>query len=316
MERGDQVEVLFAGFVVQEDFSLEEILEERDRKIFFERNMRNSRFKSRERPSRVAVGKASQPFEGIFVHRHPCRQSSRWICQCPLHQKNQVFFGERRQDDDTEAREQRAVQLEGGILGRGAHEHDVPRLDEREKRVLLRPVEAMDLVHEEQRASAPALGAGRFLHHVPDLLDAGDDGRKADEPGLGLRGDDPRDRRLAAPGGTPEDERGNLVGRERLREKRAGADEIRRPFHFGEVAGAHPLGKRRVLGHDAPGWPVFSRAFVLEEIARRRGHARGRPFARRSSSPMRRSSAGISGCSFLSFVRISSAFFVSPLSMP
>ena len=56
-----------------------------------------------------------------------------------------------------QAREQRAVQLERRVLGRGAHEHDVAGLDERQERVLLRAVEAVDLVHEEQRAAAPAL---------------------------------------------------------------------------------------------------------------------------------------------------------------
>ena len=42
---------------------------------------------------------------------------------------------------------------------------DVSGLDEGQKRVLLRPVEAVDLVHEEERTAAPALGASRLLHH-------------------------------------------------------------------------------------------------------------------------------------------------------
>ena len=58
---------------------------------------------------------------------------------------------------DAQPRQQSAVQLERRVLGRGADEDDVAGLDERQERVLLRPVEAVDLVHEEERAAAPAL---------------------------------------------------------------------------------------------------------------------------------------------------------------
>ena len=54
------------------------------------------------------------------------------------------------------ARQQRAVELERRILGRGADQRDGAVLDIRAGTVLLRAVEAMDLVDEEQRALAVA----------------------------------------------------------------------------------------------------------------------------------------------------------------
>ena len=59
---------------------------------------------------------------------------------------------ERVQLVDPAAREQRRVDLEVGVLGGGADEDDRAILDGRQQRVLLRLVEAVDLVQEEDRA--------------------------------------------------------------------------------------------------------------------------------------------------------------------
>ena len=58
---------------------------------------------------------------------------------------------QRLQHVDRRARQQRAVHLERRILGRRADERDEPLLDVRQERVLLRLVEAMDLVDEQDR---------------------------------------------------------------------------------------------------------------------------------------------------------------------
>ncbi len=50
------------------------------------------------------------------------------------------------------ARQQRAVQREGRVLGGGADQRDRARLHDWQKAVLLRAVEAMDLIDEQQRA--------------------------------------------------------------------------------------------------------------------------------------------------------------------
>ena len=79
---------------------------------------------------------------------------------------------------------------------------------------------------------------------------------------------------LPLPGGPQKTREGTLVGGERLREERAGADEIRGPCHLGQFPGTHPLRERRVPRHDIVGHgPVGSRALILEEVARRGRHA-------------------------------------------
>ena len=58
---------------------------------------------------------------------------------------------ERLEDEHGGAREQRGVQLEGRVLGRRADQRDGAVLHDRQEGILLRAVEAMDLVDEEQR---------------------------------------------------------------------------------------------------------------------------------------------------------------------
>jgi hypothetical protein len=69
------------------------------------------------------------------------------------------MLGERRlveavEDQDLGAREEGGVQLEGRVLGGGPDQHDGAVLHVRQEAILLRLVEAVDLVDEEQRAAA------------------------------------------------------------------------------------------------------------------------------------------------------------------
>ena len=65
---------------------------------------------------------------------------------------------ERLEHVDLRPRQQRRVDLERRVLGGRADEDDVAGLDARQERVLLRLVEAVDLVDEEDRAPADAGG--------------------------------------------------------------------------------------------------------------------------------------------------------------
>ena len=58
------------------------------------------------------------------------------------------------EDQHLRAAEQRGVEFEAGVLGRRADQRDRAALDEGQEAVLLRAVEAVDLVHEQQRALA------------------------------------------------------------------------------------------------------------------------------------------------------------------
>src|SRR6202011_1016820 len=76
-----------------------------------------------------------------------------------------VAFGERIQNEHAHPREERAIQLEGWIFRSRTDERDSASLDMREKCVLLRFIEAVDLVHEQDRLPSqlqPLLGLNDY----------------------------------------------------------------------------------------------------------------------------------------------------------
>ena len=89
---------------------------------------------------------------------------------------------QRLQHEHLRPRQQRRVDLERRVLGGRADEDDVAGLDARQKRVLLRLVEAVNLVDEHDgaaaRRAAPRFGGG---HDLADLLDAGEHRAERDE---------------------------------------------------------------------------------------------------------------------------------------
>ncbi len=76
-----------------------------------------------------------------------------------LQQRLERGVVEPMQHEDLAARQQRAVQLEGRVFRGRADQHHGAVLDIGQEAVLLRAVEAMDLVDEEQRALAADRGA-------------------------------------------------------------------------------------------------------------------------------------------------------------
>ena len=117
------------------------------------------------------------------------------------------------EDHDLAAGEQRAVQLEGRVLGRGADQDDVAGFDVRQEDVLLRAVEAVDLVEEEDRALARArlrrLRAPSSTSRISLTPVATAEYDRNVE--ARLRRDEPRQRRLADARRPPEDERRDAV---------------------------------------------------------------------------------------------------------
>src|SRR6516225_1515294 len=99
---------------------------------------------------------------------------------------------------DLGARQQRADQLEGRVLGRGTHEDHGTVLDIGKKGVLLRAVEAVDLVDKEQGALThlPAL-PGR-VEYLAQVRHTGENGRERLEDEVRAMRQETRDRRLAA----------------------------------------------------------------------------------------------------------------------
>ena len=79
----------------------------------------------------------------------------------------QLLLGERLELVDLCAREQRRIDLEVGVLGRRADQRDEALLDGGQQRILLRLVEAVDLVEEQDRARRPSCRAARGRGRAP-----------------------------------------------------------------------------------------------------------------------------------------------------
>ena len=99
-----------------------------------------------QRVARVAAGPLAPPA------RRPRRGPRPPSASAPrAHDRAQLFLAERLQLVDLDAREQGGVDLEVRVLGRRADQRHEALLDRRQERVLLRLVEAVDLVEEEDR---------------------------------------------------------------------------------------------------------------------------------------------------------------------
>ena len=89
----------------------------------------------------------------------------------------EVVVTEAAQDEDLGARQQRADQLEGRVLGRGADEDHGAVLDNGQKGVLLGAVEAVNLVDEEQGAVAHLAALSGRVEHLAQIGDPREDRR-------------------------------------------------------------------------------------------------------------------------------------------
>ena len=154
---------------------------------------------------------------------------------------------ERLELEDAGAGEQRRDDLERRVLGRGADERDRAVLDIRQDDVLLRLVEAVDLVDEEDRA-LPLLAEplACFSDDAAEVSDAGRDGGDGLEVGLRERGDDAGEGGLAGAGRAPEDHRGELVGVDGAAQDAPLADEVLLADELVEGARPHARGERGV----------------------------------------------------------------------
>ena len=107
------------------------------------------------------------------------------------------------QDQHLRPAEQRRIEREAGIFGGCAHQRDGAAFDEGEKAILLRAVETVNLVHEQQRALP---GARRHLRLGKGLFQIGNagkyraDGHETHADGIGEQAGDAG---LARPWRTP-----------------------------------------------------------------------------------------------------------------
>src|SRR2546425_3202691 len=181
--------------------------------------------------------------------------------------RQDLLIRERLQHEHPAPRQQRARQLEGRILGRRADERDDAVLDPGEKRVLLRLVEAMDLVAEEDRTLPlilqPLLGLSDNFAHSRDAF--GHRGKRLEVP-VGVIRDDLGERGFAGPRWAPEDARSQVAPTDQITERFPRTEEVLLTEELLERLGAHARSERlggtfekRGLGHDSPSTRVFVR---------------------------------------------------------
>ena len=166
------------------------------------------------------------------------------IAERAAQQNDNLIFGQWLQHIDAAAREQRRDDFERRILGGGADQPNAALLDVREKGILLRFVEAVNLVDENDGAGAVLAGAVGIAHDLLNFLDAGEHGGEFDEVGLGDTGDDLGERGLAGAGRAPEDHRGRIIALDLHPQRFAGADQVLLPDELVERARTHAVGQR------------------------------------------------------------------------
>ena len=152
---------------------------------------------------------------------------------------------QRLQHEHLRAREQRRVDFERGVLRGGADQHDVARFHAREERILLRLVEAVDLVDEDDRAAAGAAPPIlRRRHDLLDLLDPRQHRTERNEMRLGQLRDNPGERGLAGAGRAPQDDRLKQVAFDRLAQRLAGTEDLVLTDDLIERSWTYALGER------------------------------------------------------------------------
>ena len=172
---------------------------------------------------------------------------------------------ERLQHKHTAARQQRSRQLEARVLGRRPDQRDDAVLDPRQKCVLLRLVEAVDLVAEQDRPLPlilePLL---RLLDDLADATHALRDRREGLEVPVGIVRDDPGEGGFAGAGRAPEDARPDVATPNQIAEGFARAEEMLLTEKLLQCLRPHPRGegfggslKQRRLGHDAPSMSIL-----------------------------------------------------------
>ena len=198
--RRDQVVVLIALLVVEDGAALERVLGDRERDGPIGADGLGRELERAQRHAGVAAGARGEELERVVLHAGRVRYAT-LVGERPPQQLEHVRVLERVQLVYAAAGQERRVDLEERVLGRRAHEHDEPVLDGRQQRVLLRLVEAMDLVEEEDRALA-ARGAAvlRALEHLAHLRPPGVHRRRLLEGRARVHGQHARERRLAGPG--------------------------------------------------------------------------------------------------------------------
>ena len=150
------------------------------------------------------------------------------------------------QDQHLRSAQERRIQLERRILGGRADQSDGAVLDIGQEAVLLRAIEAVDFVHEQQCALAGPRMLLRLGEHLLEIGHTREHRRDRHETQPDRIGEQPRDRRLAGAGRAPQDDRRQFAGRDHSPDRALGSGDVILPDNLGQRSRAQPIGKRRI----------------------------------------------------------------------
>ena len=168
VQRGDEVVVLLADLVVEQRPALHRLLRRARRQRCCMPSTSGRRADASS--SRFSADRASP----LAWRRSPCRASGststasrrgrdRASAQRTFEDRDDLLACQPAQHEHLRTRQQRGVDLERRVLGRRADQHDVAGLDARKEGILLRLVEPVNLVDEDDRAADRSCGAAARL---------------------------------------------------------------------------------------------------------------------------------------------------------
>src|ERR1700688_2623720 len=160
---------------------------------------------------------------------------------------NNLIFGQWLQHIDAAAREQGGVDFEGRVFCRRSDQADAAFFDMRQKGVLLRLVEAVNFVDEDDGARAVLAGAGGVAYYPLDFLDAREHSRKFDKVSLCDAGNNFGESSFACTRRAPEDHRRRIIAFDLHAQRFARSDQMLLPNKFVERARTHAIRQRTCL---------------------------------------------------------------------
>ncbi len=253
VQRRDEIEVLLTGFVVAEEFALQDVFEElrsdHAHAGFVRTSAGGSELERVVSGARVTVGEGGDAKENVvrdFYRIVP--EAVFFVSEGAAKKLDDLWRGEWIKEVDFGAGKQGADNFEGRILRGRADENDVAGFDVREKGILLGFVEAVDFVDENNGAIAGARFVFRGGHHFLDFLDAGENGAEGDEIGARQAGDEARERGFSAAGRAPKKHGADVVTFDLKTKRLAGTEQFFLADEFVERAGTHTLGERLIGG--------------------------------------------------------------------
>ena len=141
-------------------------------------------------------------------------------------------------------RKQSGVDLERRIFRRGANEPDIPFFHVRKERVLLRLVEAMNLVDEDDGPRAVLLRPFGVGHDLLDLFNPGQHRGELNELRLGHLRDDLRESSFSGAWRSPENQRSGIISFDLYSQRLARTDQMFLPCVLIECPRTHAVRQR------------------------------------------------------------------------